>query len=156
MTLLQLNLQLARAFDVISMTCLMLFKGYLHVFQKQEVLFDGAIKGKSCSVFVKWPVCGWTLSFSVPPSREIWRCVCAAGWRGRRMVFMVQLRRDIFKMLHANLFLPVCLPSSLSFSILKCHILYLPLLPSPLILSFCIRLHLKMLIYMALNMHIAN
>lgn len=32
MTLHQVNLQLAHAFDVISMTCLMFLKGYLHIF----------------------------------------------------------------------------------------------------------------------------
>ncbi len=87
MTSLQLNLHLARAFDVISMTCLMLFKGYLHVFQKQKVLFDGAIKGKGCSVFVKWSVYGWTLFFLCPPPENTEVCVCGRVARSENGVY---------------------------------------------------------------------
>lgn len=47
--------------------------------------------------------------FSFLSSPTLCVCVCVAGWQGQRMVFMVLLRRDILKMLHANLF------SSLSF-----------------------------------------
>lgn len=59
------------------------------------------------------------LGFFLQPSREITRCTRVAGWRGLRMLFMVQLRRDIFQMLHANLFsfLSVSLSSALSFRV---------------------------------------
>lgn len=43
-------------------------------------------------VFTKNARCGWAFI-----SREIQRFTCAAGWRHLRMVFMVQLRRDILK-----------------------------------------------------------
>lgn len=100
----------------------------------------GLSKGKAVVFFVKWPVFGWTLSFSFALQRNTEVRVCGAGWQGRRMAFMVLLRRDISETLHANLlFLSACLSSSLSFAILKCHILYLPFLPSPLILPFFLR-----------------
>lgn len=91
-------------------------------------------KGESCTVLF-CEVDGVWLDHFGPFERCVcvWVCTFAAGWRGRRMVFMVRLRRCIFKMLHANLF-PSLSVFPLSFNILRCHILHHPFLSLSLFL----------------------
>lgn len=102
-------------------------------FKSREFSLMELSKGKAvvfCEVVSVW----LDLAFLCPPLEKYWD-VCVAGWQGQSMVFMVLLRHDILKMLHANLF------SSLSAFPLLFHLVfscvtYSIFLSSPLILFF--------------------